>query len=183
MLGPQFFHGTDANVHGSTLKPGTAIGRSNFGAQKVPDQGPKVFSTNHEDVAWRFAGEAARARKRPGRERVHEVVPSADVKPGAYHSDHMDMSYDDLAEHVSNSAKIVRTHDIKPGHQGTFPLNWHQFTSPQHRKLYGLAPVNHPNPEQVALGHPGGSQYGEHYKAGVEAQTKQTVHRQKATLF
>lgn len=89
-----------------------------------------AFAATNEDAAWEFA--AQRAEDTPNvRPAVYKVRPLGDVEEGA-----------EGPHEVRSKAGFAVTDriDIRPGHQGTLPLNW-----AQHAKYSSQAyEANHP---------------------------------------
>lgn len=169
LSGKQFFHGSSAAIPvGGTLVPGAQIGKRNYPSLRTVGNrvsNSKVFTTTDENTAWDFADSGAKSNNPGIRQRVYVARPSEDARPGLNHNEHPRWNgytggRENLKEYVSSTAEVADRIDIKPGHQGTFPLNWHQFT-PKNR---WHTDVNHPTDEAVHYGHPGSALYNQSLK-------------------
>lgn len=169
-LGPQFdpqygdglYHGTFRNIEGGHVLPAvrTTHKRTNFGLGDPH----KAYATENEHTAWDLATSARpHDGTVPGRVRVHEVEPNSEMSLGNYHPDSLHYRGENLSEWTAPKFKIKGTRDIKPGHQGTFNLNWNQFREHPEASAYSDA-FNHPTDEDVADGHQGGKMYNETLK-------------------
>lgn len=131
----RLYHGTDTDL--SVVRPGAEVGRRNWDQSKKV---PGASATASEEYAWHYAQDAE--HHHGGRARVYAVDPHPDMQPGK------------LAEEwVAPHFAVRSSHDIKPGHQGTFLLNWRQFSTSD------VARVNHPSPAEVENGHPNSRMY------------------------
>lgn len=141
----QFFHGTRAALEaGDTLVPHNRVpgggGRPNYEAFADHSRDRVFMAENDEAYAWTWAGMAGMALRGKGRRSaVLEVDP-----------DHRTVQRG-VAETTARSARVLKRHDIMPGKQGTFPLNWNQFAKEPARLDADV--YNHPNDEQIAKGH------------------------------
>lgn len=164
-LGPQFglYHGTHREIKGEHILPAEQAGHpANFG---LSEEG-KAYATESENAAWDMASLAQFRdfEKVPGRTRVHAVEPHPSMEVGRYHRDHPEFEgRENLAEWTAPQFKVTGTHDVKPGHQGTFSqINWNEHRNLR-LNLYGDE-VNHPTDDHIEYGHPGGGMNQEHLK-------------------
>jgi len=144
-----FYHGSASTVPvGGTMLPAAKL-EPRYQNWHLKNAGDSLsrdhvsMNKGDEHTAWRFADYAS---ERTGdRAAVYEVQPSSDVKMGLHNSEHPEYrpGIGDFQEHISSTAKVLKRHDIMPGHQGTFPLNWKQFAADPE------AEVNHPSNENV----------------------------------
>src|SRR5215475_5226679 len=133
-----FFHGTVHDIGiGGRILPARETGVHNKPGSKGYSRQRSdrhAYATEDENRAWQFAMErSADSRMKAGEEghpsplahraRVYEVAPHRMMRPGVYHSDNPNHvpGYGDDREWIAPNYKITGVHDIKPGHQGTFP--------------------------------------------------------------
>lgn len=162
-----FFHGTVHDIGvGRHVLPARAAGKKNkpgskgYAKQRSDEH---AYAAEDEAKAWEFANHRAMnsrlqaseqghgAAPAAQRARVYEVAPHPMMRKGVYHPDHPKHSPESGAdrEWIAPQYKITGVHDTMPGHQGTFPnINWNQFAT-----VSGLSDANHPNDEEVELGH------------------------------
>lgn len=138
-----------ASVHGQGLTnketPGPIVGNKFRTPERIEEdrwlRHNKAYATPNEDYAWdKFAH--ATADRGGGRGRVYEVEPQPDMRPGAF-----------TKEYVADKFPISQQFDIKPGHQGTFPIDWRPYATPKYQGGEGSDEfINHPSPfhEMVA---------------------------------
>ena len=149
--GQPLFHGTIHEIKDNRVLPSAFAGKEvNFEGLSDPYQ---AYATESEDIAWQMADTAqSKWINNTGwddtapRSHVAKVRPVDGEEPqmGYYHSWHPEYSGEDLQEWTSSTGFDVTDRvDIKPGHQGTFPLNWNQFDLSRGR-TYG-DPNNHPD--------------------------------------
>ena len=149
------FHGTIADIQGA-VRPvgrgkGSVWGSTGWRFGQRADE--HAFATEREDQAWDFASAAHRGHRQPnealghnrpdvGRARVYRVGPAPDQRMGAYHPEHPLFDTRDTArirrgegplgqhwEHISKVGfPVLEQLDIKPGHQGTFPIDWRPWS-------------------------------------------------------
>lgn len=162
--GDSLYHGSARDIPGRVLPASqTRHKRVNFEGLSDKDA---AYATENEDTAWEYGAHAVLGRPHsgvPGRLRVHEVEPHPDMEVGQFHPDHpdFDIHRENLSEWKAPHFDVKRTIDIKPGQQGTFPLNWNQFRKhPTQEPRWG-DPINHPDDDQIAEGHEGGQMYRE----------------------
>lgn len=187
----RLFHGSVSDLRGTHLVPGQYGGAS--AAQDEwkhhgQSKNDYVSATNDESKAWHFADLASAQRLgRTGRTRVYEVEPNEQTKIGIENLDHpvLQQAFREkwwkkpqpAGEHVAPSFRVIAQHDIKPGHQGTFPtINWNQF------KAKGkVGDANHPPPEDHIA-----QAYSENTKRRIAERREQRENptvSQKETLF
>lgn len=168
-LGPQF-HGTTADLHpGDRVLPRAELKgvQSNYPGLTTVDgksTDEVAFSTTSEGHAWNFAERSVNLDKRASVLRVH---PHEEQREGIFHENHIGPGAAIPGETVAPHFDVAERHDIKFGHQGTFPsLNWNQFGKPGKRHI-GDA-LNHPTDEHIEKGHPGGALNRSHLLSGLE---------------
>ena len=184
------FHGTIADIQGA-VRPvgrgkGSVWGSTGWRFGQRADE--HAFATEREDQAWDFASAAHRGHRQPnealghnrpdvGRARVYRVGPAPDQRMGAYHPEHPLFDTRDTArirrgegplgqhwEHISKVGfPVLEQLDIKPDHQGTFPIDWRPWST-SHR-----ADVNHPDPDEVHFGHSGSRYHREMRQPELDA--------------
>jgi hypothetical protein len=152
LSGP-LFHGSVHPLEGDTLLPGKRIGADYRDVHVRHGQSNKevVSATSREATAWHMA-----QRQSSGRARVHVLEPHPETRVGveneahpAYQADQRRTTWtmspiEDNHEYVAPSFKVKQTHDTKPGHQGTLPIDWrHHQVRP--RSEY-VEDANHPYP-------------------------------------
>jgi len=142
----RLYHGTRADISPwEGVRPGRSVGYSTHGttgAEYGQASHDYAFATPSEEHAWRYADNADGS----GRTRIYEVHANPYMKRGAFH--------DINQEWRADFFPIRRSIDIRPGRQGTLPLNWSQFHTPE-LAARGIAPddLDHPSPAAVAYGH------------------------------
>ncbi len=159
-LSPQF-HGTSADLHpGDRVLPRNRLQGvdTNWGGMRTVE-GKSVdsmaFSTTDESTAWKFANHAADVNP-GGRTSVARVNPHPEQRKGIFHEDHIGpggIPGETVAPHFDVADRI----DVRPGQQGTFPLNWNQFAKKGKTTIEDG--FNHPTDENIESGHPGGKMY------------------------
>lgn len=129
------FHGTSRDIEGSILprsihkqprgsgktswedRPTYGAGQEYVEAQKALDdyyREHKAYATPNEHYAWnRFAHPTADRGGERGRVYEVEAPWDEDVDAGAF-----------SGEYVANRFDITKQHDVKPGRQGTLPIDW-----------------------------------------------------------
>lgn len=177
-LGPQFepsfgdglYHGTFRDIQGGRIVPAhkTTHQSINFAGLSSPDH---AYATENEDTAWEMAQMAQRnhnnkAHTVPPRTRVYGLHPNEEMQTGAYHPDNEDFDSftENLSEWKAPHFDIERRIDIKPGHQGTFNLNWNQFKGKNRTEVTFSDALNHPSDEDIEQGHSGSQMRNDYAK-------------------
>jgi hypothetical protein len=162
--GAPLYHGTPRDIEGDILPNAVhKKGRANEPTQQYSGDGRgdsiyrtperlaldehfrknKAYATEHEDYAWTLAHKAA--NNSGGRGRVYVVGEQPDIENGAFN-----------AEFVADKFPIKERIDIKPGHQGTLPIDWTPYGSKTYEGQALAAGIdfnsdvhwNHPSPER-----------------------------------
>lgn len=185
------FHGSASDITDRVL-PAEQVGQQMWKGYRTSGGRPAktvAFATTSENTAWRFAGQAAEHMQSMERDRrfaatgrvadyhshvvlprsrVYEVASHPEQEPGVNNAEHPNWKRNSRGgrenhrEVIAPHFDVVGRHDIKPGHQGTFPqLNWNQFHVGGGG---GLVDTNHPTHGDVEGGHVGSSAY----KKGLE---------------
>ena len=138
----QFFHGTTADIPiGGKILPGSQSGsRPHTGMEfSRPGEEHHAYATTNEDMAWNYAHSPGQTPG--GRARVYSVTPDSET-----HSVPRDAANPNDEERRAVSWTVTGRRDTMPGHQGTLPLNWNQFSTGE-----TIGDVNHPSPEDFNL--------------------------------
>jgi hypothetical protein len=148
----RLYHGSSRDIQGQILPNKIhKQGRANFDSD--PNDHPdrlrldtwlrhnKAYGTASEPYAWEVFAHGTADRPGGGRGRVYDIGAVRDqrrgLQPGAYSNE------------VTNDAfKIHHQLDVKPGHQGTLPIDWRPYAAhPHNRQGPGSdARMNHPSP-------------------------------------
>ena len=174
VLSGPLFHGTTAEIPmGDKVVP---VGRGNSksvhssqGYRWGQRSDEHAFASEKEREAWDYAEMAEAGPRKPGsygsneppkgRARVYKVEPAADQVMGRYHPDHPANlkakewdRHEPWHEHLTKTGfKVVGQEDIKPGRQGTIPIDWR----PSLGNPRSHHDVNHPYPGEAEHGHMG----------------------------
>jgi hypothetical protein len=148
-LNPQqfpLFHGTAHPLEGDKILPGKEIGRSQWkdaGEIHGERSSDHAWASPDEPLAWNYARVASGHLDHTdpaNRPRVHEVAPHPEMRRGSTNTFDETGGDEYYAPHFKTTGVV---HDIKPGHQGTFPtINWQQFAT--------SGDANHPDHPDMA---------------------------------